>query len=393
MIDVRAPRALQRSTADAAAFLRDVWGRRAIVVHGADAVGFSDLLSLDDVDRILSTMSLRTPTFRLVKAGEQIPESAYTRSGRTGSRPVSGMADPVKIFELFRRGATIVLQGLHRYWEPVALFVRELELELGHPCQVNAYVTPPGAQGLALHEDPHDVFVLQAFGRKRWQIHGAPGEAEREPIDAFVEPGDAIYMPKGTPHAAATQDTPSGHLTVGVHVTAWRELVAEAWKRAEADGSLDDPLPAGWHRDASSLAAELCDRLARAAAALATVDATEVARARAASFLSTRAPLVRGVLLDQLAVDAIDDRTLVRRRGGSVCELRPDGERLTVLLGDRRLQMPGWLEPAMRRIAGSGSLAVGDLAPEVPDPESRLVLVRRLIREGFLALDTAPSER
>ena len=151
----------------------------AQVHSAANPQGFLDLLTLDDVDRILTTTSLRTPSFRLVKAGEQISESAYTRSGRTGSKPVSGMADAARIAELFDDGATIVLQGLHRNWEPVAAFCRALELQLGHPCQVNAYITPPGAQGLALHADPHDVFVLQAFGRKHWEVHAAPGEPER----------------------------------------------------------------------------------------------------------------------------------------------------------------------------------------------------------------------
>ena len=171
---------LRRCTGDTQVFLDGTWGARAAVHPAAEPEGFQDLLTLDDVDRILTTTSLRTPSFRLVKAGEQIPESSYTRSGRTGSKPVTGMADPARIAELFDDGATIVLQGLHRNWEPVAAFTRALELQLGYPCQVNAYITPPGAQGLALHADPHDVFVLQAFGRKHWEVHAAPGERARD---------------------------------------------------------------------------------------------------------------------------------------------------------------------------------------------------------------------
>ena len=220
--------ALGRCVGDPATFLRVTWGRSATIHAGVDPRGFEDLLSFEDVDRILSTTSPRTPAFRLVQAGKQIPESAYTRSGTTGSKPVTGMADPGRIAELFEGGATIVLQGLHRYHEPVARFVRDLELELGHRCQANAYVTPPGSQGLSLHDDPHDVFVLQAFGRKAWDIHPAPSEPRREPIRATVRSGDAIYMPEGTPHAATAQETISGHLTVGIHVTSWREVLAEA---------------------------------------------------------------------------------------------------------------------------------------------------------------------
>ena len=215
----------------------------------AEPEGFQDLLTLDDVDRILTTTSLRTPSFRLVKAGEQIPESSYTRSGRTGSKPVSGMADPARIAALFDDGATIVLQGLHRNWEPVAAFTRALELQLGHPCQVNAYITPPGAQGLALHADPHDVFVLQAFGRKHWEVHAAPGEQARDPLEADLGPGDCIYMPTGTPHAATTGDVLSGHLTVGVHVVTWSDVLADVWRSLADDPALDEAIPVGWTAD------------------------------------------------------------------------------------------------------------------------------------------------
>jgi hypothetical protein len=377
---------LARCTGDPSAFLEGVWGRRAAVHAGVDAVGYADLLTFDDVDRILSTTSLRTPAFRLVRSDRPIAEPEYTRSGTTGSRPVSGMVDPARVFELFRQGATIVLQGLHRYWEPVAELLRGLELELGHRCQVNAYVTPPGAQGLALHEDPHDVFVLQAFGRKRWEVHAAPGESRREPLDIILEPGDCLYMPTGTPHAASTQETLSGHLTVGVHVTTWREVLADAWGRLARDPALDAAVPAGWTADPESFADELATRLRMLGPRLAESDAREIADARLDRFLSTRNPVLRGALVDQVALDAIDDGTELRRRAGSVCELRLRGDRLVVLLGDRRLEMPSWLEAAMRRIAGSDGVRPAELADEIPDPRSRLVLTRRLVREGLLRL-------
>jgi bifunctional lysine-specific demethylase and histidyl-hydroxylase NO66 len=375
---------LARCIGDAEGFLQATWGRRPTVHPAEDRLGFADLLTLDDVDRILSTTSLRTPAFRLVEAGEQIPETAYTRSGTTGSKPVAGMADPARVFELFRDGATIVFQGLHRYHEPVTRFCRELEVELGHPCQVNAYVTPAGAQGLELHDDPHDVFVLQAFGRKSWEIHTAPGEDEREPLRAEIGPGDCIYMPTRTPHAASTQRSLSGHLTVGVHVVAWRELVRAALERIAADASLDEPVPPGWPADLEGLERSLRERLEAAGDALEAVDARDIVDARLDRFLSTRPPLIRGALVDQGALDGIADGSRLARRDGSICVLRIRGDRLVALLGDRRLEMPAWLEPAMRRVAATPSFVVADLADVLPDPGARAVLARRLVREGLL---------
>ena len=375
---------LARCIGDPEGFLRGTWGQQPTFHGGEDPLGFADLLTLDDVDRILSTTSLRTPAFRLVQAGEQIPETAYTRSGTTGSKPVAGMADPARVFELFRGGATIVFQGLHRYHEPVTRFCRQLEIELGHPCQVNAYVTPAGAQGLELHDDPHDVFVLQAFGRKSWEIHTAPGEDEREPLRAEIGPGDCIYMPTGTPHAATTQRSLSGHLTVGVHVVAWRQLVRTALDRIASDPSLDEPIPAGWPADVEGLERSLRERLEAAGTALDALDTRGIVDARFERFLSTRLPLIRGALVDQGTLDVISDGSRLTHRDGSICVIRIRGERLVVLLGDRRLEMPAWLEPAMRRIAATPSFVVGDLADVLPDPGARAVLARRLVREGLL---------
>ena len=354
---------------------------------GAEAGGFEDLLSLDDVDRFLTTTALRTPFFRLVKAGERIAESAYTRSGRAGSRSVEGIADPARVTALVEDGATIVLQGLHRWSEPVTRFCRGLELALGHPCQVNAYITPAGAQGLDLHVDAHDVFVLQAFGRKRWELHAAPRERPRAPLDVEVAAGDTIYLPAGTPHAARAQDELSGHLTVGIHVARWRDvLTSVVAHEAEA---LDAPVPAGWLDDPDGFARELHERLGTLAGALGQVDLGAVTSGRRERFLSTRAQLARGTIAQRTTSITVDDASVVARRPGSVCELSTTPEGLVVLLGDRRLEMPEWVEPAMRQIARleeDGALAVRDLTLHLPDPASRAVLVRRLVREGLLTI-------
>ncbi|MGH2679078.1 MAG: cupin domain-containing protein [Actinomycetota bacterium] len=379
---------LERCTGDPRSFLANDWGKRAAIRHGGPPLaGFEDLLSRDDVDRSLTTAALRTPFFRLVRASEQIPESAYTRSGRTGSREVSGMADPAAVAALFEDGATIVLQGLHRWSEPVARFCRDLELELGHPCQVNAYVTPRGAQGLDLHVDAHDVFVLQAFGRKRWEVHAAPREGEREPLDVEVTSGDTIYLPAGTPHAARAQDDVSGHLTVGIHVTSWRDVLAGVVGRVADAG--EDPVPAGWLDDPDGFAEGLHERLAALASALGEVDVAREADERRQRFLSNRAQLARGTIAERMAPIVVDDDTVVARRAGAVCEVLRRPERLVVLLGDRRLEMPAWLDRAMSQIArldDGGTLTVRDLTPHLPHAPSRAVLTRRLIRDGLLTI-------
>ncbi len=377
--------ALERCVGDPDAFAADDWGRRARLHH--DPGGFADLLTLEDVDHMLTSMSLRLPAFRLVRDGQTLPASSYTKSGRTGSSSITGIADPPRILELFRQGATIVLQGMHRFWRPLAEFCRDLELALGHPTQVNGYITPPGSRGLAVHKDSHDVFVLQAFGRKRWEVweptSGLPNPNLPPALDEGLRPGDALYIPQDAPHAARTQESVSGHLTVGVLASTWADVLKEVLKRAEREPALLERLPAGFHRrpaEFSSLAEEHLTDLQRW---LEKLEPDEVAFSWTRRLLTTRPPLLEGTLPGLLALDRIEDRTSLRRRPGSVCEVVERDGRLVVFLGDRELRMPPRLGPAMRSVARARGLRAADLAEHL-DPESRLVLVRRLVREGLL---------
>ena len=382
--------ALERCVGDPATFLARSWGRHP--VHHRTPNGFGDLLTFADVDHIVSAMGLRVPAFRLVKDGETIPTSAYTKSGRIGSAPVTGIADPARIFQLFEDGATIVLQGMHRFWLPLARFCRDLELELGHPTQVNAYITPPGSQGFDLHEDPHDVFVLQAFGRKHWEVFepgsGAAASPSGDPLSVELQQGDSLYIPKGAPHSARTQETVSGHLTIGIPTLAWVDLVRELLTDIEKEESFAERLPAGFHRDAPAFTSAVTAKLEELARWVEKVDSRDAARTMVRKFLTSRPSRLTGSLEGLLDLDRLTDESVLRRRPQSICHVEVDGGGLFAYLGDRELRMPAAIEGAMRLVEDGTELRVRDFSPWL-DEESRLVLARRLIREGVL--EAAPS--
>jgi hypothetical protein len=382
--------ALERCIGDSAAFLARSWGRHP--VHHRAPDGFGDLLTFEDVDHVVSAMGLRVPAFRLVKDGETISTSAYTKLGRIGSAPVTGLADPARIFQLFEDGATIVLQGMHRFWLPLARFCRDLELELGHPTQVNAYITPPGSRGFDLHEDPHDVFVLQAFGRKHWEVFD-PGDAvgasaSGAPLSVELQPGDSLYIPKGGRHAARTQETVSGHLTIGIHAYEWADLVRELLKEIEKDEGFTERLPAGFHLDPASFTSAVTAKLEELARWVEKVDARDAARTMVRKFLTSRPSRLTGSLEGLLELDRLTDDSVLRRRTQSICHVEVEGGRLFAYLGDRELHMPVAIEGAMRLVEERAELRVRDFSPWLDD-EGRLVLARRLIREGVL--EAAPS--
>jgi hypothetical protein len=116
--------------------------------------------------------------------------------------------------------------------------------------------------------------------------------------------------------------------------------------------------------------------------AVAGVDPAVLSRALRRQVLTTRQPLLRGQLNRLLDLESVTDQSVVVRRDGSICVVEVIGDEVSILLGDRELRLPHWVEPAMQLIAAGGELGVADL-PGL-DEAGRLVLVRRLIREGLL---------
>lgn len=362
---------------DARTFVSEVWGRRINVrrIAPADLAGLFDI---EQADHLITRTALRTPQLRLARSGSVLPETSYTRHATIAGQPLTGLVDPRKVLDLFSDGATIVFQGLQRYWEPLRQLVRGLETELGHPCQANAYLTPPGSQGFALHSDSHDVFVFQTFGAKQWEVHN---DAGAHPV--LMEPGTCMYLPTGTPHMARTQETASLHVTVGINRYVWRDLVRKVVDPVLAAESFDAPLPADLFADPDALAAALRDRLAKVAASLTSADVAPAIARFERSFASGRQPLLGGGLLDRLTVDSVTDDVAVRRRPGSTCRVRTAGDHLDLLLGDRVVSVPARIRGAVDAVlAQEGPFTPADLVQL--DAAGAVVLVKRLVREGLL---------
>ncbi|MFN8193801.1 MAG: cupin domain-containing protein [Nocardioidaceae bacterium] len=373
--------ALSLLAGDAPTFLREVWASH-VHVHRSEPEPLVALLSLEDVDRLVTSSGIRTPALRVVRDGRVLPQASYTRHATLAGQAVTGLVDGRKALALFGDGATIVLQGLHRYWPPLAELTRGLELALGHPCQVNAYLTPPRAQGFARHGDSHDVFVFQTSGRKRWTI-GPDGDEQQ--LD--LVPGMSAYLPTGTLHAARSESDASLHVTVGINRTTWRDLLTRACASLLEGSEYDEPLPAGYLAEPELLEKELADRLSRLQQRVAELDAFSLTRQRVESFLTGRPSSLAGLLVDVARLGSLEPGTVLRRRG-AVLSLVEDGDRLRVLLGDRELRVPLRLAPSLAFVRDAAELRPADL-PGLTEADA-LVLARRLVREGVLGF--APAE-
>jgi hypothetical protein len=251
---------------------------------------------------------------------------------------------------------------------PLAGFCRGLEQALGHPAQANAYFTPRSAQGLAIHHDTHDVFVLQISGEKHWRVYepvlelplkdqhysrelGEPGAPVE---DVVLAAGDAMYLPRGWLHDALTTDSESLHLTIGVTVYTWLDAL-----NAPDDGELD--------ADVLGLVRE-------------RLSPEDVARRRRNRLVSTRRPIREGQLEQLRALEELTVDTPVERRPTAMFTL----EGTTLSFEGKSVEFPERVAEELEFVAtAEAPFSAAELPAELDEP-GRLVLVRRLVREGFL---------
>ncbi|MDX6237427.1 MAG: bifunctional lysine-specific demethylase and histidyl-hydroxylase [Kribbellaceae bacterium] len=395
--------ALRRCVAgDPDRFANDYWGSRALLSHAAELPApFTDLLTLDDADELLSRRGLRTPFVRIAKNGAVVGDSQFTGSGGVGAEIGDQVLDD-RVAALFASGHTVVLQALHRTWPPLVDFATQLAADAGHPVQINAYITPPDSQGFAAHYDVHDVFVLQIAGEKHWTVNEpvhvdplrnqpwtdhskavATAARDQAPVvDEVLRPGDALYVPRGFLHSAKALGGVSAHLTVGLHTMTRYLLVQELAALAADQAELRTALPLGFDPgDTAQVKRQLEQVASIFAEQVQTASAEELAvRLRRRTWSGNRpaplAPLAHAAAIADLATG-----TTVRLRAGLRHRVVP-GDPVLLQLPDRTISLPVATSDAVVRLCEGDEVKVGEL-PGL-DEADQLVLVRRLMTEAVL---------
>lgn len=292
-------------------FFSEYWERSPLHLSRQDDKHFSDLVSLEKIEALLSYQALHFPAVQLTKHNQTIDLASYTDENR---RVV-----PHRLVEQFLDGSTVVISKAHELFLPLADFRRHIHASTGLRCQTNVYLSPPGQQGFNAHYDSHDVFILQVSGSKTFNFYGGgielpyahesfrQGDHLCGPFQHSVvlEAGDTLYIPRGVMHDAVARDTPSLHITLGVYAITVMEL-ADSMLRSlgERDMAYRRSVPRSWLTstvsdatpDAADILAELQpvfsrEQLEEALCRLADQSAIESVGS-AIGMLSTRLPVI-----------------------------------------------------------------------------------------------------
>ncbi|TAG26141.1 MAG: cupin domain-containing protein [Burkholderiales bacterium] len=227
-------------------FMRQYWQKKPLLIRAA----VPDFKPLVDEKELLA-----------MAASDEV-ESRLVEHTAKGWKLTQGPLD--KPLSIKKKDWTLLVQGMDMHASAVhALlqqfrFVPEARLD-----DVMISLAGEGG-GVGPHFDSYDVFLLQASGRRRWQIsaqkdlslvEGAPLKILQnfKPTQEHVlEPGDMLYLPPRYAHDGVALDAGCQTYSIGFRAPKTGELAREILHRlAEeiADGMEDDPKLAKLYED------------------------------------------------------------------------------------------------------------------------------------------------
>jgi hypothetical protein len=204
---------------------------------------FADLFCLEDLDRFLHFAKPSYTKAFAIDSRRKIEPAEYADA--------SGLADPLRLFQLYEAGATIVLREIEGHFPRLDVLCRSAEKHFCSPFVANIYWAPPQGQSFPIHFDAKDVFVLQIAGSKSWRLYqpryllplshqhcydDMPDEGFLE--DFNLRAGDSLYCPRGFPHLVRAADSASLHISLSTFPHTWADLM----RRVMADLCERNPL-------------------------------------------------------------------------------------------------------------------------------------------------------
>jgi ribosomal protein L16 Arg81 hydroxylase len=363
-------------------FFGSYWQQRACHIARNDATVFAKVFSLKNMEEVLPV--------------HDPPPKALVYAIDSRAPRVSGHAPD--LYRTWREGATVKIDHVHRRFRPLNSLCRDLEAFFHSSVGANVYFTPPASQGFRTHSDHEDVFILQIEGEKQWEIwqplSPLPLRNEDSPLledmpeapqRILLRPGDFLYVPRGFPHRARSENVSSLHVTIGIHSLLWFDLmVAAARATARRHLPMREALPPGFLRGGrlSPGGEEQLRGLFKLLAA--ECDLSEAVNELGKAFIQNQTPSLEGHFEALALVPGMTQQTRLRKRPGTVVLIEEGSLGVSLHFDRKTVNGPTKVLAALRFIESAHEFTVADIPGLSPD--SKLVLARRLVNEAWLTI-------
>ncbi|KJE90293.1 hypothetical protein CAOG_01626 [Capsaspora owczarzaki ATCC 30864] len=145
--------------------------------------------------------------------------------------PVDRPATNTALLVAVHDGATVILISAHNFHAPLMRLVADVEQTLGVFSDVSATFTGPVDYFSRPRSPMFDLILVQTFGSQIWRVcepifplpndkydgNFMPSEALQHCVDAHLQAGDVLYIPRGTIISSRATDEASLHVTISLH--------------------------------------------------------------------------------------------------------------------------------------------------------------------------------
>ncbi|WP_312319142.1 cupin domain-containing protein [Stenotrophomonas sp.] len=227
----------------AATFLRDYWQKRPLLIRQA----FPDFQTPVQPEDLAGLACEETALARLI-SHDRANDGWSVRTGPFQEEDFPGMPD---------HDWTLLVQDVDK-WDPdVRALIQHFDfLPRWRMDDVMISFAATGGS-VGAHVDQYDVFLLQAYGHRRWQIDASESiNGKRPPLDFrddvdikllkrfkvthdwVLAPGDMLYLPPNVPHNGVAED-PCLTFSFGMRAPASAELISDYLDTLIMDASED----------------------------------------------------------------------------------------------------------------------------------------------------------
>jgi len=372
-------------------FLRDYYEKKPLLSPNNKCRNFDDLISLKKLDHLLATSELPPASIDMARSKPPISKANFTFK--------SGNIDRGAVVRHYQSGATIIFPQINLAIDELANFCRNLEFELSCKVQTNVYLTPRNSQGFKTHYDDHDVFIMQIHGKKNWNLYqqavekpfrGEPfdsseHEAGKLNLNFTMEPGDCLYIPRGYMHDATNVGSePSLHITVGLLVKKWADLMLEVLSEVALNNSeFRESLPVGFAKKDFDMSNARTDFRKLVETFANEADFDNVFNMFKQEYYRTRKPNLKGALMQSSV--GIETGTSYRLRENFQFAIKSEGEQTVVSCAGGDLKFSVSAEVGLRFILEGNSFDT-DHFSDLPNDEGKEI-IEKLIAFGVIELD------
>lgn len=371
-------------------FFKEYWGKKWLYLGKDDSPIQNRKISIEFLDDFFTNTRLRYPWVKLIRNGGEVAFKEYRNSKLS---QLTDFIDNEKLFEQLRDGATIIANSIDKSHGQIGIYCRELEKELSVKIWANLYVSPAKSSGIGIHQDAHDIIIIQLAGKKNWHIYPKesysgprqPGPNDIPEKEFQIQENELIYLPKNHPHMAnAIDDSPSVHLALSFEGLVWSDLIEHFAKQANEDIDFQQrvPIPLEGEEAYNSFLKKFQEKWISFNLANHPLDHVE--NLNTATYHQQNAQN-KSRLSDWLGQDNINGKTLLQKRSYVAHKLIKKGKSIHLIFHNRQLTFPIFLSPLLEQLLDESAFKLENISTQLSEKE-KIAIARKLIKEGLLSI-------